>query len=86
MGATRFAMVPHVEKFPFQAIRKAVELGEYTLTDRGTWCVIELAVRDKLTIFVGYTQHHAKCTCNSAILPLSFSVYKCKAKHLCILP
>ena len=38
--------------FPFQAIRKAADLGEYTLTDRGTWCAIESSVREKLTVFV----------------------------------
>lgn len=38
--------------FPFQAIRKAAELGEYTLTDFGTWCTIEPSVKDKLTVFV----------------------------------
>ncbi|KAK3176578.1 hypothetical protein OEA41_007901 [Lepraria neglecta] len=40
-----------LKDFPFQAIRKAAELGEYTLTDRGTWCAIESTVRDELTIF-----------------------------------
>ena len=38
--------------FPIQAIRKAADLGEYTLTDRGTWCAIESTVREKLTVFV----------------------------------
>ncbi|KAM0802258.1 putative extracellular tungstate binding protein [Usnea florida] len=37
--------------FPFQAIRTASKLGEYTLTDYGTWCAIEQDVRDKLAIF-----------------------------------
>ncbi|MCJ1280008.1 hypothetical protein MMC21_007833 [Puttea exsequens] len=37
--------------FPFQAIRKAAELSEYTLTDFGTWCAIESTVRDALTIY-----------------------------------
>ncbi|KAK4694773.1 hypothetical protein P7C71_g2859, partial [Lecanoromycetidae sp. Uapishka_2] len=37
--------------FPFQAIRKAAELGEYTVTDYGTWCAIESPVRDALEIF-----------------------------------
>lgn len=43
--------------FPFQAIRKAAELGEYTITDFGTWCAIEPDVRDKLDIFVCIPAH-----------------------------
>ena len=42
--------------FPFQAIRAASELGEYTLTDYGTWCAIEQDVRDRLAIFVSTTE------------------------------
>ena len=42
--------------FPFQAIRAAAKLGEYTLTDYGTWCAIEQDVRDKLAIFVSTTE------------------------------
>ena len=42
--------------FPFQAIRAASKLGEYTLTDYGTWCAIEQDVRDKLAIFVSTTE------------------------------
>ena len=38
--------------FPFDAIRTAAQLGEYTLTDRGTWCAIEPGVREKMEIFV----------------------------------
>ena len=38
--------------FPFQAIRQAAVLNEYTLTDYGTWCAIESETRDKLTVFV----------------------------------
>ncbi|KAL6720733.1 hypothetical protein ACLMJK_002658 [Lecanora helva] len=37
--------------FPFQALRKAAELEEYTLTDFGTWCAMESPVRDALTVF-----------------------------------
>lgn len=39
-------------EFPFQALRVASKLGEYTLVDRGTWCSIEDGVTDKLEIFV----------------------------------
>ena len=42
--------------FPFQAIRAASKLGEYTLTDYGTWCAIEEDVRDKLAMFVSMTE------------------------------
>ena len=48
-----------LKDFPFQAIRKAAELGEYTLTDRGTWCAIESTVRDELTTFVCNPKHPA---------------------------
>ena len=42
--------------FPFQAIRAASKLGEYTLTDYGTWCAIEKDVRDNLANFVSATE------------------------------
>lgn len=38
--------------FPFQALRAASKLGEYTIMDRGTWCAIEPEVRDAMAIFV----------------------------------
>ena len=38
--------------FPFEALRRAAALGEYTLTDRGTWCAIGSDVREKLMVFV----------------------------------
>ena len=40
--------------FPFQALGEAAKLGEYTLTDYGTWCAVDSDVRDKLKIFVGF--------------------------------
>jgi ABC-type tungstate transport system permease subunit len=38
--------------FPFQALRAASKLGEYTIMDRGTWCAVEPEVRDTMAIFV----------------------------------
>jgi ABC-type tungstate transport system permease subunit len=39
-------------EFPFQALRAAAQLGEYTLVDRGTWCSIEESVRERMMVFV----------------------------------
>lgn len=39
-------------EFPFQALRAAIKLGEYTLVDRGTWCSIDNDVTNKLEVFV----------------------------------
>jgi ABC-type tungstate transport system permease subunit len=39
-------------EFPFQALRAASDLGEYTLTDRGTWFAIEGEVRERMMVFV----------------------------------
>lgn len=39
-------------EFPFQALKAASALGEYTLTDRGTWLAVEQHVRDEMDIFV----------------------------------
>lgn len=39
-------------EFPFQALRAASELGEYTLTDQGTWWAIEGEVRERMVVFV----------------------------------
>lgn len=38
--------------FPFQALRMASRLGEYTLVDRGTWYSIEDDVTSNLEVFV----------------------------------
>ena len=38
--------------FPFDALRAAAKLQEYTLVDRGTWYAVETWVRDEMTIFV----------------------------------
>ena len=40
--------------FPFQALRAASRLGEYTLLDRGTWFAIESEVRDAMAVFVSW--------------------------------
>ena len=40
--------------FPFQALRAASRLGEYTIMDRGTWCAIEPEVRDAMAVFVSW--------------------------------
>jgi ABC-type tungstate transport system permease subunit len=39
-------------EFPFQALRAASELGEYTLTDRGSWWAVEGEVRERMVLFV----------------------------------
>ena len=54
--------------FPFQAIRKAAELGEYTLTDFGTWCAVESTVRDELEIFVCVLEHPANSRLSFPVL------------------
>lgn len=41
-------------EFPFAALRAACALGEYTLTDKGTWLSIEEEIRDKMSVFVCY--------------------------------
>ena len=38
--------------FPFDALRTAARLQEYTLVDRGTWYAVEAWVREEMTIFV----------------------------------
>jgi ABC-type tungstate transport system permease subunit len=38
--------------FPFQALRVAARLHQYTLVDRGTWCSIEDDVTKELEVFV----------------------------------
>ncbi|MCJ1383518.1 hypothetical protein MMC17_006632 [Xylographa soralifera] len=38
--------------FPFDALRAAAKLQEYTLVDRGTWYAVEEWVRDEMTIFM----------------------------------
>lgn len=37
--------------FPFQALRAASKLGEYTLVNRGTWYAIEEEVRREMKVF-----------------------------------
>lgn len=39
-------------EFPFGALRAASRLGEYTVTDRGTWCMVEDEVRGEMSVFV----------------------------------
>jgi len=38
--------------FPFDALRAAAKLQEYTLVDRGTWYAVDEWVRDEMTIFM----------------------------------
>ena len=38
--------------FPFDALRVAAKLQQYTLVDRGTWYAVEDWVRDEMAIFV----------------------------------
>ncbi|MCJ1391737.1 hypothetical protein MMC18_004602 [Xylographa bjoerkii] len=38
--------------FPFDALRAAAKLQEYTLVDRGTWYAVEEWVREEMTIFM----------------------------------
>ncbi|TGO31802.1 hypothetical protein BHYA_0406g00050 [Botrytis hyacinthi] len=42
-------------EFPFAALRAACALGEYTLTDKGTWLSIEEEIRDKMSVFKAST-------------------------------
>ncbi|KAB8302067.1 hypothetical protein EYC80_005518 [Monilinia laxa] len=42
-------------EFPFAALRAACALGEYTITDKGTWLSIEEEVREKMSIFKAST-------------------------------
>ncbi|GAB7357082.1 hypothetical protein MBLNU459_g7895t2 [Dothideomycetes sp. NU459] len=39
-------------RMPFQALETAARLGEYTLTDKGTWIGVEEWVRDGMMVFV----------------------------------
>jgi ABC-type tungstate transport system permease subunit len=39
-------------ELPIQALRAASELGEYTVTDRGTWWAVEGEVRERMVVFV----------------------------------
>lgn len=41
--------------FPFAALRAAAQLGEYTITDRGTWLSVDGWIRDSMDIFVTLT-------------------------------
>ena len=38
--------------FPYEALRAAATLDEYTLVDRGTWYSIEAETRRRMTVFV----------------------------------
>jgi ABC-type tungstate transport system permease subunit len=38
--------------FPFQALKVAAQLGEYTFVDRGTWFSVEPWIRAKMDVFV----------------------------------
>ncbi|KAI9644028.1 hypothetical protein NHQ30_007380 [Ciborinia camelliae] len=38
-------------EFPFAALRAACALGEYTVTDKGTWLSIEEEIREKMSVF-----------------------------------
>ena len=40
-------------EFPFAALQAAAQLGEYTLTDRGSWFAVEPWIRDRMAVFVG---------------------------------
>ncbi|KAJ8069750.1 hypothetical protein OCU04_000174 [Sclerotinia nivalis] len=42
-------------EFPFAALRAACALGEYTLTDKGTWLSIEEDIREKMSVFKAIT-------------------------------
>ncbi|RAL63040.1 hypothetical protein DID88_004125 [Monilinia fructigena] len=42
-------------EFPFAALRAACALGEYTITDKGTWLSIEEEIREKMIIFKAST-------------------------------
>jgi len=45
-------------EFPFQALKAASMLGEYTLTDRGTWLAVDESIRRKMVVFVSsYLSH-----------------------------
>ena len=48
-----FSFFYHIStQFPYEALKTAALLGEYTLTDRGTWYGADDLVREKLTILV----------------------------------
>lgn len=53
-------------EFPFQALRAASMLGEYTLVDRGTWCSIEDDVTEKLEVFAEGSDNEADPLLNPA--------------------
>lgn len=38
--------------YPFRTLEVAALLGEYTLTDRGTWFAVDFKIRKQLAIFV----------------------------------
>lgn len=42
-------------EFPFAALKAACVLGEYTLTDKGTWLSIDGEIREKMSIFKAST-------------------------------
>lgn len=48
-------------EFPFAALRAACALGEYTITDKGTWLSIEEEIREKMSIFVRWSYQLKKC-------------------------
>ncbi|KAL3426545.1 extracellular solute-binding protein family 1 [Phlyctema vagabunda] len=37
--------------FPFAALKAAAQLGEYTITDRGTWLAVEPWIRERMEVF-----------------------------------
>lgn len=41
-------------EFPLTALKAACVLGEYTITDRGTWLSVEEEIREKMSVFVCY--------------------------------
>ncbi|KXN81961.1 hypothetical protein AN958_03369 [Leucoagaricus sp. SymC.cos] len=53
-------------RFPIQALEAASVLGEYTLTDRGTWLSSTTDVRSKLTIFKAGTDNETDILLNPA--------------------
>ncbi|ESZ96280.1 hypothetical protein SBOR_3335 [Sclerotinia borealis F-4128] len=42
-------------EFPFAALRAACALGEYTITDKGTWLSIDEGIREKMCVFKSST-------------------------------
>jgi ABC-type tungstate transport system permease subunit len=41
-------------EFPFRALECASKLGEYTITDKGTWCSVAEEVRTEMEVFVSW--------------------------------